>query len=144
MAVDIVWDNDEQTILRYDVEGHWTWDQFMIAYKKGLDMLTHITHRVDFMVNPLDSKSRGYVPSNMIFHVVTLHRNAPPNVGLTAVIGGSGFFKTLNELNRRLYPRIAERFVFIESLDEARAVLKAKTSEATLSEKRIGRGFHSP
>jgi hypothetical protein len=129
MAVSVAWDNDEQTILRYDVKGHWTWDEFTVAFKQGLAMVAAVTHRVDFMVNPLDQKSRGYLPPNTIYHVITMYRNSPPNKGLTVVIGGGSFFKTLNELNRRLYPRISARYLVVDSLEEARAALKTKCEE---------------
>ena len=123
MPVQVLWDNDDRTTLRYDVQGHWTWNEFYENFAHARAMMQTVPHTVDFIVNPVDFRSRGYMPSGMISRVVQLYRNIPPNTGVTVIVGGGDFFRIINNVSRGFYPRIAARYRFTDTLDEARAVL---------------------
>ncbi len=129
MAVHIQWDNSEKTVLRYDFEGRWTWQEFMAIFPQAKTMASTVQHTVHSIVNPLDDKSRGYLPPNTLAQVVQLYRGAPPNIGATVIVGGSEFFRTLNRLSRRFYPRIAERYQFADTLEEARSILRKEIDQ---------------
>jgi hypothetical protein len=83
MSNTVQWDNDEKTVLR------WTWDEFSIAFKQGADMMASLDHPVHFIVNPLNTISRGYLPPGALQNTLSLYRNALPNAGSTVMIGGS-------------------------------------------------------
>jgi hypothetical protein len=46
MGVKVVWDNDEQTILRVEFAGLWTWDDFCVVANHGLDLIQQADHRI--------------------------------------------------------------------------------------------------
>ncbi len=123
MSVQVQWDNDDHTVLRYDVQGHWTWNEFYESFAQARTMLQTVSNTVDFIVNPADFRSRGYIPSGMISRVVQLYRSIPPNTGSTVIVGGGDFFRIINNVSRGFYPRIAARYHFTDTLDEARALL---------------------
>jgi hypothetical protein len=123
MPVHVQWDNPENTILRYDVEGHWTWEEFLEAFQKARIMAASTQHTIHAIVHPADNKSLGYLPSGTLSQVIQLYRNAPSNFGLTAIISDSDFFNIFNRISRQLYPRIADRYLFVASLEEARSLL---------------------
>lgn len=51
MAVAVRWSNSEKTIVIYDIEGRWTWEEFYPAYHEAIAMELSVTHRVDVIMN---------------------------------------------------------------------------------------------
>lgn len=123
MAVTPHWDNDDKTVLRYDLAGRWTWDEFFAAFDEGTKMLAEAQHTVHFIVNPIDLMSKGYLPPGVLQNTLTLYRRTKANAGATVIVGGSPLFRSLNGIGQRIYPRIAQRMHFADSLDEARKLL---------------------
>ena len=51
MNIEVMWDNEEKTIDRYDYGKNWTWEDFSAANKQYEEMLTGVTHPVDVIAN---------------------------------------------------------------------------------------------
>jgi hypothetical protein len=123
MGVKAVWDNEQHTIVRYDLSGRWTWDEFFIAYEDAKAMLNATPHAVHFILNPTDAASRSHLPPGIVSHIGNIGRARLPNAGITVAIGSSNFVKSLVNTAARLYPRIRKTYQFVETLDDARALL---------------------
>jgi hypothetical protein len=123
MPVTPQWDNDDKTIIRYDLTGRWTWDEFFAAFDEGTTMLDTVQHTIHFIVNPLDLMSRGYLPPGALQNTLALYRRSKANAGSTVIVGGSTFFRSLYGIGQRIYPRIAAHSRFADSLDQARILL---------------------
>jgi hypothetical protein len=123
MGVKAVWDNEQHTIVRYDLSGKWTWDEFFTAYEDAKVMLNATSHVVHFMLNPTDAASRSHLPSGIVSRIGNTARSRLPNAGITVAIGSSSFVKSLVNTAARLYPRIRKQYQFAETLDGARALL---------------------
>jgi hypothetical protein len=123
MSVKVVWDDEQHTALRYDLEGRWTWDEFYAAFNEGKAMMEGSAHTVHFILNAMDNLSKGYVPPGALSHVASLNRNAPPNAGITVAVGGNTLGKIFHGMIARIYPKIAKRYAFADSLEEARAMI---------------------
>jgi hypothetical protein len=101
----------------------WTWEEFFAAFEEGTKMLAWADHTVHFILNPLDPMSRGYLPPGAMQNTLILYRRSKANAGVTVIVGASSFFRSLYGIGQRIYPRIAARILFAESLDEARDML---------------------
>jgi hypothetical protein len=123
MPVAVQWDNPEKTIIRYDLTGRWTWDEFFATYAEASGMLASVEHTVNFIVNPLDYLSQGYLPAGTLQKTIGLYRNGPPNTGITIVVGAGSFFRSLHGISQRIYPKAAARYKFAISIEEARSML---------------------
>jgi hypothetical protein len=47
MPITVNWDNDAKTVIRYDFEGHWNWDEFRAAANEAFVFTRSVQHRVD-------------------------------------------------------------------------------------------------
>lgn len=126
MPILVVWDNDEKTILRYDIRGRWTWDEMMNAYNEGAALLKEVSHTVDFIVYPIDPISKAHIPPNSLSNVLRLHGKSLSNAGVTALINDNTTARTLLRLLSALNPRIAARYIMVDTLEEARQKLDSK------------------
>ncbi|NWF70546.1 MAG: hypothetical protein HXY40_15770 [Chloroflexi bacterium] len=51
MGVQVYWEDNEQTLLRYDFVGKWTWSDLYNALALGLKMEMLVTNRVDVLID---------------------------------------------------------------------------------------------
>lgn len=131
MPVSLAWDNPEKTILRYDLAGHWTWDEMLTAFDEGTAWLKSLDYTVDFIVHPVDPIAQAYVPPNSLGHVIRLHGRALPNAGITVMVNTSNTARMLMRLMTALNPKIAARYLLVDSLEIAREKLALKHTERT-------------
>lgn len=129
MSVSAQWDNEEKTVIRYDMQGRWTWDEFYLAYEEAKTMLRSVPHTVHFITQPLDSLSNGYMPTSALTHIINIYRKALPNSGATVTIGNSNFARAMVSILGRVAPNAANKFLFAKSLEEARLLLAKKIAE---------------
>jgi hypothetical protein len=133
MGVQVVWDDAEKRALRYDLSGRWQWDEFFPVYNQAVEIIKPLTYDVHFIVNPADDVTRGgYLPPNVLSQIGKLNKINPPNVGVTYVIG-TPVLQVLYDVFRKVYPRIAHKYVHVRSLEEARRLIAALPHEATQS-----------
>ncbi len=123
MSVTVQWDNDAKTVLRYEVAGRWTWDEFYVAYDQGKSMMEAVPHTVHFIMVPMDFLTRNYLPPGALTHISSIYRRAAPNSGMTINVGGGGFARAMLNVLGRVSPKIAQKFAFADSLEEARTIL---------------------
>ena len=137
MGVQVSWDNDDKTVIRYDLAGRWQWEEFYPKYQQAVEMIAPLDHKVDFIVNPADEVTRrGYAPPNILSRLWDLNKRSPANVGTTYVIG-SPLLKALYSVAMKVYPALSKNYVYVSSLEEARQVTAEKLKhEATKPEAR--------
>ena len=83
MPVKVSWEDDAKRIMRYTIEGNWTWDEFYPEYHRALALEKAVFHRVDVIV---DISNTGRLPMNILAHVRTFADEMPPNVELVVVV----------------------------------------------------------
>jgi hypothetical protein len=123
MSVNVSWDNDDKTIIRYDFDGQWTWNDFNAATVDAFAMTRSVDHRVD----SISYFNKGAaLPPNALFQFRRAMANAPKNRGKTVIVGGSAFIKTMVAVFSHLNRELGERLALADTLDEARANLTAR------------------
>lgn len=120
MNVEIRWENEERTVIRYTYSGDWNWEQFYTVLETRLheDKLdSRATVLVDF---------RGItrLPSDMILHLKRAAALAGETQVLVIVIANSAALVTLYNLFVRVYSQIGKRFRLVRNDEEAYALLK--------------------
>jgi hypothetical protein len=125
MSVQVRWDNEQKTVIFYEFDGKWTWDEFYPAFEQARTMLAEVAHIVDFIC--VFERVGGYfMPLNLLFHIRKIYTNAPPNIGVTLLVGHFSELGVIYNMIKRVYPLIAERYVIASTLDEARMVLRER------------------
>src|SRR5688572_14922021 len=123
MSITVNWDNADKTIIRYDFQGKWTWDEFRVAANEAFGLTRSVQHRVDSISNFHPGAS---LPSDALFHFSRAMRDAPPNRRTTVIVGGTPFINNLVSTFSRIYRPLGKRLLIASTLDEARKKLAAQ------------------
>jgi hypothetical protein len=127
MSIAVLWDNTEQTIIRYDFEGQWVWSEFFTATQQAFALTRSVPHTVDSISN---FKPGAALPSDALFQFRRAMASAPPNRGVTVIVGGSTLIKTMVIVFGKINRQLGERLFLADTLDQARALLAARHTSA--------------
>jgi len=122
MPVTNVWDNEEKTIIRMEVIGHWTWGEMYQGAEEGYAMLESVDHMVHAIIDFSQSAS---IPGNALTHGRNLMRQQHHRLDITVFVGVSPMFLSLWRVFTHVHAVLMKEqdFTFAQSLDEARAFL---------------------
>jgi hypothetical protein len=121
MAVQATWDNDEKTIVRYDFDAKWTWDDFYEAYYQAVDMQNSVLHRVDVI---LDMSQTRRLPDSALLHLRNLSEKQPPNIGKSILVSKNSFIISLYTLAMKNHAKIAYYFRLAGTLIDAHTLIE--------------------
>ena len=129
MPIQAHWDNEEKTVIRYEMYGRWTVQEFWDAYEAAREMINQVENEVHFIQISMDKGSIGHLPNGFVTHLRSIYRNAHPRAGRTVVIpkarGMIG--EVWDRMITKAFPQIREHFDFADSLEEARKLLQTPT-----------------
>lgn len=120
MPIRVYWEDTDQTIVRYDFEGRWTWDELYTAYYQAIAMENSVIQRVDII---LDMRSSAFIPANALLHMKNFSEKQPPNVGLSIFVTTNAFVTSLYSTAIRFYAKIAFYFRLVKTLDQAHTMI---------------------
>lgn len=124
MPIEIVWDNDEHSIMRYNVSGKWTFDQLYQARDEVFAHMNGVPHeRIDAIINFIGGVS---VPSGALSQAQQVQDEPHTKAGITVVIGANMFVRTTLSAVAKLYNAAkghSIEFLYAKSLEEAREMI---------------------
>ncbi len=126
MNIELVWDNDQKTILRYIYGKSWTWADFNSAAKLAYDMLDTVDQKVSVI---MDFQNANIIPQGAITQVqraFSTPRHA--NISTTLIVGSSAntFLQAIAGVGRKLSRSNDWQLTFVATLPEAYAQLASK------------------
>jgi len=122
MGIVVQWDNPEQTVIRFEYSGQWTFGDLFEVMQEARVLMDSVDHPVHGIINMQDSK---LMPNG----VLSLGRNVTmrkhPNQGKSIIVGASGFARTLYDVYRKVYRTTFDEsaYAFASNLEEARQML---------------------
>jgi hypothetical protein len=122
MPIQVYWEDSEKTIVRYDFQGMWTWDDLYAVYYQAIAMETSVPHRVDIILDMLTSQR---IPGNALLHLKNLSEKQPPNVGLSIFVTRNAFVISMYNMAIKVYGKIAYYFRLANTLDDAHSMIEA-------------------
>ncbi|MEO8607211.1 MAG: hypothetical protein ABI690_04985 [Chloroflexota bacterium] len=133
MPIQTYWDNDAKTIIRYEMFGRWTTQEFWDAYETAREMINSVEHKVYFIQVSMDKQSIGHIPNGFVTHLRSIYRNAHPRAGRTIIIPKArGMIGEIwDRMITKAMPKIRDHFDFADSLEEARALLETSVEKIT-------------
>lgn len=126
MPIRVYWEDETRTIVYYDFEGVWTWDELYTAFYQAIAMENSVCHRVDVI---LDMRQSGRLPANALLHVKNIADKQPPNIGLSVFVTNNAFVASLYTVAIKVYGKIAHYFRLAATLEEARDMIAAARQE---------------
>lgn len=131
MKVNVDWDNDEQSIVRYTFDSDWNWQDLYTAMDNAGKMIETVSHRVDVL---MDLSNANIIPKNAISQIKRGYDNPKsPNIGVTVVVTPNSFMNAIVLMAKKVWGDKGEwELEFVKTLDDAYSTIqKRKTEETT-------------
>ena len=130
MNIELVWDNEAKTILRYIYGRSWTWADFSMAAKEAYTILDSVEHKVSII---MDFQNANIIPQGAITQVqraFSTPRHA--NILTTVIVGSSSntFLQAIAGVGRKLTRSNDWQLTFVANLPEAYALVASKEDKA--------------
>jgi hypothetical protein len=131
MAITMEWDDDQQRIIRADVNGQWSFDEMEAALRQTIAMMESVSHKVDFIIDVSRSSLIPGGATRAAQSVATPETH--PNEGIKIVVGANVLVRLAYEAYRRINRSLGkdQEFLFAGNLDEARALIARFRSSAS-------------
>ncbi len=120
MSFTVRWDNEDRTIIRSEVVGDWTWDDFVAQIMGTYAMMYTVDHTVDVIADGL--AGHALPPGDMMVRLRSARGERPPNLGRLVLVNAHPFVRAIWGIMNRVYPH-AHPLCFVDSLEEAYQVL---------------------
>ena len=96
MTIEVNWDNEKHTIVRYIFQKGWSWDEVDPAFKIADSLMSSVDHKVDVIMD--FSPSSLLVPKGAFTHAQRALSNERHTNLATTVIVGSRFVQAIADL----------------------------------------------
>jgi hypothetical protein len=120
MAVRVFWDNDDQTIIHYQFDENWTWDEFFPAKAHAQELINTVSHKVGVI---LETHHNGVIPHNLLGNFRNGLRTKHPNTAIVVIVVTRPFIRTMISTVRALSPLAFVHLEMAFTLDEARLLI---------------------
>lgn len=128
MSIYAYWDAEDKQILRTDIVGAWTWEEYLDSMYKQIAHL-EAQERVDHIVDLRHSKQS---PSKGAIHQLRrVAENRQKNQGITVMVGANTFLKSLLDVFVQIYGQRFPQNHLVESLEAALALIKQVRDNAS-------------
>ena len=121
MPIRVEWGNPEKTILLETMAGNWTVMDINIMLAEVKAMMTEVPHRVDIIADLTDA---NFTFDNLLPLVNRTQHSRPLNGGTVVGVNVPRSLKAVIALAARFSPKVAEDIRFVDSLEEAYALLR--------------------
>jgi hypothetical protein len=118
MTIQISWDNDAHTILRYQFEAEWHWEDLYKAIGEGLKLADGRHTAIDTIFDA--SADVRLPPGNMLFHSRRLLDVLPPQRGFVVILSNQPLLRNVVGIINQVYKT---NFAIAHNLNEARALI---------------------
>lgn len=121
MVIDVFWDNPEHTIIRQEIRGRWTSEEYTESVFLMYGMMQTVPHSVHIVV---DMRQIHGSPTRMIAAAPRFNAHLPLNRGLTVGINIPAPLVSIVRVASRIYPRLGRNVHFVSTLESAYDVIQ--------------------
>ncbi len=124
MPFEVVWANDEKTIIHEIYQGVITPDEYLLASNETNALLTSVTHTVDVIA---DGRQITLLRGNFLVTVQKVSSKTPKNQGAIVVVKPDRMIEIFVSIITRLFPNLEIHTT--KTVEEAFAFITAKNQE---------------
>ena len=122
MTITVTWDNEDKTIVRTEISGNWTWEEYHDALTETYALVRSVDHEVALInlrhagaVNP-----RG----NPYPHYSRAAKHMPDNQSLVVNVSSEKkMVGMVAKIMTRIFPFMPKKFFVVDTIEEARALI---------------------
>jgi len=127
MTIDVVWDNDDKSVIRVTFPAEWTWDEFYALDQQTTAMLDTVAHRVLFLA---DVSATNKVPNGLNLNTARQvldfrHENSD----LLVIVGMNTMIRALFDIVILALGRITTNIKTADTLDEGYRLIRFRLLE---------------
>jgi hypothetical protein len=124
MHITVQWDDESHTILRYTYTSRWTWADYESAVAKARELLNAEAQPNRLVDVIADFSHSSVLPDHAIANFRrSLQTENAIAFGITVLITGNQFIRTMVEVFGRLNQRTSAKLRTANNLDEARSLI---------------------
>lgn len=123
MAILVKWDNNEETIIRWDFDGRWNWDQAANAARESVELRQGKSHKVAIILNLQQSTM---MKSDVFQNTVELMMLSPDDRDYIVVVGRNVYTQALVEIFRKMFLDLEHVIYSTDTLHEARRLIEMR------------------
>lgn|GEM_PF-2805133 len=120
MKIDVRWENDARTVIRYTYSGNWDWDDFYNTLERS-DKDVQQAEKFSVIV---DFRDVTRFPSDAVLHLKRAATMVNEKHEQIILITNNSSLATLFNMFIKLYSRVGKRLRLVTSDEEAYALLK--------------------
>ena len=122
MSIQVAWDDAEQSIIRWDFDAEWDWNDFWDAFAESLRISEGYARRVDVIPNVTRTKR---LPIGALGAFKSIDSRLPDNTKLVVVTGADSIARTMVKM-----------FAQINRIDSWRTATTVEEARATIHKDR--------
>ena len=123
MSIEIAWDDEAQTIIRFTFASPWTWNEYSQAIAAAWDLAKSVDHPTDTITDM--SQSRLW-PDGVFTNIRRSVVEIPETTQCVVLVGGGLFVDMAIGVLRRVYRSPGARFMLAKSVEEARDLIRQR------------------
>jgi hypothetical protein len=127
MPVNVKWMDDAKTILMYECQDEWTWEEAWDAFDIGHPMLEASPHVVDVIIDFMTSEG---MPQGARGQIRELTDRAAENWGLCIVTGEDAMAQQIMFTLSKIFPKLGERFRMVKNREAALELIQEYRSNS--------------
>jgi hypothetical protein len=127
VGIAVQWDNAEKTVILVTFEAEWTWRDIQDIDAQSVALYESVGHQVDIIA---DVRNSRMILSGILSYVRSLLTTSwHPFAGIAVVVGVSPSVRALFDAAALVARKSLERFVFAQTLEEAREVIQQRRAK---------------
>lgn len=125
VAVQIYWYDPEQTIIVYEFDGTWTWEDCYVVVDEKDQMLASIEHPVSVIIYARNPSLK--IPERALCNLRNLVSITRPKETMFVMVGIPPMLRSLFDTLARVYRfEILKECVYTDTLEQALVVINAR------------------
>lgn len=122
MPIQVDWDNAEQNIVRWDFNGHWTWDDVKEALARSIALRQSVDYASSVILNFENSDS---LPMGAVTQMMRGMAALPEKREMVVIAGTGTLLKSLVAIYLKVRRGSKDRVGLVETLKQAREYIAA-------------------
>ena len=118
MDIIVNWDDKNQRVIRYQLNGDWDWADFDYAILEALQFSEHISHHIDVIFDLSESNN---IPDGIVLYFKKLLRTVPANRRHFVVVGTNPQLSVIVTMFNRIFKSASGRISHADTLARARS-----------------------
>ena len=127
MGIEIIWDTEEETILRYVFGEYWTWEDFFAAKDKAYNMIDAGGQKVGVII---DAPANVWLPHKLIVHGRRALQGKHKNTAIVVFVTSSPFVRTMVNAVITVSRGLNVYLSITSSVDDARVLIVKRLAAA--------------